>query len=73
MTMIVEHGGTVIPFTDALLRAPKRVARRRALELESPLEETLPDNVIVLAQFARQRRMARRRFRPSSPPDGEAA
>lgn len=70
--MIVEHGGTVIPFTDALLRAPKRPARP-VRNREVALESSLPDNVIVLAHFARERRLGHRRFRPGNPPDGEAA
>ena len=45
--MITEHGATVLPFTDALLRAPKQKDRGR-LELVVS-DGQLPDNVIVLA------------------------
>ncbi len=68
--MIAEHGATVIPFTDALLRRPND---------ESPREERLapeaatPDNVIVLARFSRRARRAHRRFWLGGPPEGEAA
>jgi hypothetical protein len=40
---------------------------------EGAQERSAPDNVIVLAQFARQGRRSHRRFRPGTPPDGEAA
>jgi hypothetical protein len=73
MTMIVEHGATVIPFSDALPRAPKRPARLMTHDGEGAQERSAPDNVIVLAQFARQGRRSHRRFRPGTPPDGEAA
>ena len=71
--MIVEHGATVIPLTDALLRAPKRPARLRTHDGETAHERSLPDNVIVLAQFARRGRRSHRRFRPGTSPGDEAA
>jgi hypothetical protein len=70
MTMIAEHGATVLPFTDALLRSPKQNDRGR-LELVAP-DGQLPDNVIVLARFSRRAR-AHRRHWLGGPPEGEAA
>jgi hypothetical protein len=73
MTMIAEHGATVLPFTDALLRAPKdRSATLADTEHTAPDSE-LPDNVIVLARFSRRARKAHRRFWLGGPPEGEAA
>lgn len=71
--MIVEHSATVLPFTDALLRAPKeREPQPRADDGVVP-EGELPDNVIVLARFSRRARRAHRRFWLGGPPEGEAA
>ena len=70
MTTIAEHSATVLPFKDALLRAPKQ--RGYA---EQPYDRTdgpLPDNVIVLARFARRSRTAGRHWL-GGPPEGEAA
>ena len=68
--MITEHGATVLPFTDALLRAPKQKDRGR-LELVVS-DGQLPDNVIVLAHFSRRARGHRRHWL-GGPPEGEAA
>ena len=71
MTTIAEHSATVLPFKDALLRAPKQ--RGYA---EQPYDRTdgpLPDNVIVLARFARRSRTATHRGWLGGPPEGEAA
>jgi hypothetical protein len=70
MTMIAEHGATVIPFTDALLRKPKDEAPRE--ELTAP-DAAAPDNVILLARFSRRARRAHRRHWLGGPPEGEAA
>ena len=71
--MTVEHGATVLPFTDALLRAPKnRTSRANPLD-HAGAEGPPRDNVIVLARFARRARRSHARFRLSDPPGGEAA
>jgi hypothetical protein len=70
MTMIVEHGATVIPFTDALLRRPKDESRR---EQRTAPEGEPTDNVILLARFSRRARRANVRHWPGGPPEGEAA
>jgi hypothetical protein len=72
MTMLVEHGATVLPFTDALLRRPKKQPLRRVEPSEAPSAE-LPDNVILLAGFARRSRRAHQRHWLGGPPGGEAA
>jgi hypothetical protein len=71
MTMIAEHGATVLPFTDALLRSPKQDNSGR-LELVTS-DGQLPDNVIALARFSRRARRAHRRHWLGGPPEGEAA
>ena len=71
MTTIAEHSATVLPFKDALLRAPKQ--RRNAEPLRDRTEGPLPDNVIVLARFARRSRTATHRGWLGGPPEGEAA
>jgi hypothetical protein len=70
MPTIAEHGATVLPFKDALLRAPSQ--RRDAEPLRDRTDGPLPDNVIVLARFARGSRTARRHWL-GGPPEGEAA
>ena len=70
MTTIAEHSATVLPFTDALLRAPKQ--SRSAEPLSDRTDGPLPDNVIVLARFARRSRTARHHW-IGGPPEGEAA
>jgi len=70
MPTIAEHNATVLPFKDALLRAPKQ--RRDAEPLRDRTEGPLPDNVIVLARFARRSRTATRQW-IGGPPEGEAA
>ena len=69
--MITEKSATVIPFRDAALRAPIDLAAARLALRHEPAGESLPDNVIVLASFARSSWRARRFLAP--PPDGEAA
>ena len=71
--MIAESGATVIPFTDALLRAPKDTTHRPVVEQGLLDEGELPDNVIVLARFSRRARRAHHRFWLGGPPEGEAA
>ena len=72
MTTIAEHNATVLPFTDALLRAPSE-GRARASRATSAPTAPLPDNVIVLARFARRARAPTGRFWLGGPPEGEAA
>ena len=71
--MIAEHGATVIPFTDALLRAPKDAETNTRRPEASVSELELPDNVIVLARFSRRARRAHHRYWLGGPPEGEAA
>ena len=70
MPTIAEHSATVLPFKDALLRAPKQ--GRSAEPLRDSTDGPLPDNVIVLARFARRSRTARHDW-IGGPPEGEAA
>jgi hypothetical protein len=70
MTMIAEHGGKVIPFTDALLRQPKDSVPQ---DERGAADGPLPDNIVQLARFSRQARRAQRRFWLGGPPEGEAA
>jgi hypothetical protein len=70
MPTLAEHSATVLPFKDALLRAPKQ--RRNAEPLRDRTDGPLPDNVIVLARFARRSRTARHHW-IGGPPEGEAA
>ncbi len=73
MPTIAEHSATVLPFKDALLRAPnQRRPRIDAEQLRDRTDGPLPDNVIVLARFARGSRTARRHWL-GGPPEGEAA
>ena len=71
--MIAEHGATVLPFTDALLRSPKRESACRSDEELPAPDGQLPDNVIQLARFSRRARNAHRRHWLGGPPEGEAA
>ena len=72
---MMGHTATVLPFKDASLRRPHEVAR--ASRAVSPADTAslgpAPDNVIVLASFARSAHRALRPFRLGSPPEGEAA
>ena len=71
--MIADHGATVLPFTDARLRSPKRDSARRS-DAERPVPDgQLPDNVIELARFSRRARRAHRHYWLGGPPEGEAA
>jgi hypothetical protein len=72
MPIIAEHSATVLPFKDALLRAPKQGSRIDAEQRCDRTDGPLPDNVIVLARFARRSRTARRHW-IGGPPEGEAA
>ena len=71
--MIVEHSATVLPFTDALLRAPKDSESNTSRPEPSAPELELPDNVIVLARFSRRARHIHHRYWLGGPPEGEAA
>jgi hypothetical protein len=73
MTMTAEHGATVLPFTDALLRSPKRDNPCRTDAERLAPDGQLPDNVIQLARFSRRARRAHRRHWLGGPPEGEAA
>ena len=71
--MIAEHGATVLPFTDALLRTPRQgTPTSVSADLARP-QGVRPDNVIVLARFARGARRGNRRHGLGGPPEGEAA
>lgn len=72
MPTIAEHNATVLPFKDALLRAPNQRRRFAAEPLRDRTDGPLPDNVIVLARFARRSRTARHHW-VGGPPSGEAA
>jgi hypothetical protein len=72
MTTIAEHNATVLPFKDALLRAPSQRRRFDSDPLRDGTDGPLPDNVIVLARFARSR-AAHGRHWLGGPPEGEAA
>ena len=69
--MISDHNATVLPFADALLRAPRTASA--APEPRRTPDADLPDNVIVLARFSRRADRAQRRFWLGGPPEGEAA
>jgi hypothetical protein len=65
------HTATILPFKDGALRRPIELPRSvspNAAPLVPP-----PDNVIVLARFARSSRRALRPFHLGSPPEGDAA
>jgi hypothetical protein len=73
MPTIAEHSATVLPFKDALLRAPsERRPRINTEPLRDRTDGPLPDNVIVLARFARRSRTNRHHW-IGGPPEGEAA
>jgi hypothetical protein len=68
------HRATVLPFKDAVLRPPIEFARvARAVSPDAASLGPPPDNVVVLASFARSARRALRQFHLDSPPEGEAA
>ena len=72
MTTLVEHGATVLPFPDALLRRP----RKRPLRAEEPPDASpaeLPDNVILLAGFTRRAARSNRLAWRGDHPGGDAA
>ena len=72
MITLVEHGATVLPFTDALQRRPQK----RPLRVEEPPEASraeLPDNVILLAGFTRRAGRSHRRAWLGDHPGGDAA
>ena len=69
--MISDHNATVLPFADALLRAPRKASG--AAEPRRTPDADLPDNVIVLARFSRRAHRGQRHFRRGGPPEGEAA
>ena len=69
--MIADHNATILPFADALLRAPKTATVTP--EPRGTADGELPDNVIVLARFSRRAQRTQRRFWLDGPPEGEAA
>lgn len=69
--MISDHSATVLPFADALLRAPRKASG--APEPRRTPDADLPDNVIVLARFSHRAHRGQRRSWRGGPPDGEAA
>jgi hypothetical protein len=73
MTTIAGHSATVIPFTTPRSRLPQH-GSVRAIALDRARNDgPLPDNVVVLARFARQSRRSTGRFWLGGPPEGEAA
>ena len=71
--MIAEHSATVLPIRDALLRTPKDRAPRVSAPDHAVVDGPLPDNVIVLARFARRAHHSHGRFWLEGPPGGDAA
>lgn len=69
--MLADHNATILQFSDALLRAPRKASV--APDPHRTADAELPDNVIVLARFSRRADRAQRRFWIGGPPDGEAA
>lgn len=71
----MSQTATVLPFRDAALRRPHELTRasRVASASEAASLGPAPDNVIVLASFARSARRALRQFQLGPPPEGEAA
>jgi hypothetical protein len=69
MTTIAEHGATVLPIT-VKQRTPRG---GKAQQHRERTDGPLPDNVIVLARFARHARAAHGRHWLGGPPEGEAA
>lgn len=72
---MMGHTATVLPFKDAALRRPHELARasRTVAPADTSPLGPAPDNVIVLASFARSARRALRPFELSSAPGGDAA
>jgi hypothetical protein len=73
MATIADHSATVIPFTKAPSRVPKDARAHAAARERARQDGPLPDNVVVLARFARESRRATGRFWLGGPPEGEAA
>ena len=72
MTSIAEHNATVLPFKDALLRAPSD-GGRNAEPLRDRTDGPLPDNVIVAGALRPRARAPPGRHWLGGPPEGEAA
>jgi hypothetical protein len=72
MSTIAEHSATVIPFTKPHSRVPLDGTRALTRDLTRN-DGPLPDNVVVLARFAREARRSTGRFWLGGPPEGEAA
>jgi hypothetical protein len=71
---MIGHTATILPFRDAALRQPIELARATRVAPEDVVPLTPPpDNVVVLAPFARSSRRALRPFHLGPPPEGEAA
>jgi hypothetical protein len=73
MTMIAQHGATVLQFTQPRVRAARNGGTRPVARDLTRDDGPLPDNVVSLARFARESRRARGRFWIGGPPEGEAA
>lgn len=69
---MMGHTENVLPFRDAAPRRPDEPVRAVS-SAETDSLGPLPDNVIVLASFARSARRALGPFQLSSPPGGDAA
>jgi hypothetical protein len=73
MATIAEHNATVIPFTNPRSRISQDGGTRAVTRDRTWQDGPLPDNVVVLARFARESRRSTGRFWLGGPPEGEAA
>jgi hypothetical protein len=73
MTTIAQHNATVLPFTKPHVRGLQDGSTRSATRDHASNDGPLPDNVVVLARFARESRRSTGRFWLGGPPEGEAA
>ena len=70
---MAEHNATVIPFTNPGSRISQDGRTHAVTRDRTRHDGPLPDNVVVLARFARESRRSTGRFWLGGPPEGEAA